>query len=61
MNNSPSAYDEFLVATVLADLFDKTDSDDPDFIAQQIVNGLQRNGLIKHVKDKNKDEELHAA
>ncbi len=51
MNTNPSDLDEFFVATVLADLFDHTDSDDPDYLAQEIVKGLQANGLIKHTDD----------
>ena len=59
MSSNPTDFDEYLVATVLADLFDITDSNDPDYLAQQIVKGLQENGLIKHVKDQ--DDELIAA
>ena len=59
MKKDPTAFDEFFIATVLADLFDKTGSDNTDFIAQKIVEGLQHNRLIKHVKDD--DDDLLAA
>ena len=51
--------DEFFVATVLADLFDSTGSDDPDFVAQKIVDGLKENGLLHH--EELDDDELMAA
>ena len=59
MNKKSSNFDEFFVATVLADLFDSTGSDDPDFVAQKIVNGLQENGLLHH--EELDDEEIMAA
>ena len=43
MKKKSSDFDEFFVATVLADLFDSTGSDDPDFVAQKIVDGLKEN------------------
>ena len=51
--------DEFFVATVLADLFDSTGSDDPDFVAQKIVEGLKKNGLLH--QEELDDDELMAA
>ncbi len=48
MKKKTSDFDEFFVATVLADLFDSTGSDDPDFVAQKIVDGLKENGLLKN-------------
>ena len=59
MKNKTSAFDEFFVATLLADLFDATDSDDPDFIAQKIVEGLKENGLLH--QEELDDDELMAA
>jgi len=59
MKNKTSAFDEFFVATLLADLFDSTDSDDPDFIAQKIVEGLKENGLLH--QEELDDDELMAA
>ena len=48
MKKKTSDFDEFFVATVLADLFDSTGSDNPDFVAQKIVDGLKENGLLKN-------------
>ena len=45
--------------TVLADLFDSTGSDDPDFVAQKIVERLKENGLLNH--EELDDDELMAA
>ena len=59
MNTNVSDFDEFLVATILADLFDQTGSDDPDYVTQKIMEGLQANGLIKN-EDTEKDEYLAA-
>ena len=59
MKKKSSDFDEFFVATVLADLFDSTGSDDPDFVAQKIVEGLKKNGLIHH--EELDDDELMAA
>ena len=59
MKNKTSAFVEFFVATLLADLFDSTDSDDPDFIAQKIVDGLKENGLLN--PQELDDDELIAA
>jgi len=59
MDKKASDFDEFLIATVLADLFDSTGSDDPAFVAQKIFNGLRENGLINQ-KDL-EDDELNAA
>ena len=59
MKKKSSDFDEFFVATVLADLFDSTGSDDPDFVAQKIVDGLKENGLLNN--EKSDDDELMAA
>ena len=59
MIKNPSNFDEFLVATVLAELFDKTDSNDPDYLAQKIMTGLQANGLTKYANNE-KDEHMAA-
>ena len=42
-----SDFDEYILMTILADLFDETDSDDVDLLSSKIVNGLERNGFIK--------------
>jgi len=59
MKKKASDFDEFFVATVLADLFDSTGSDDPDFVVQKIVDGLKENGLLHHEELDN--DELIAA
>ena len=59
MQKEPSDFNEFFVATVLADLFDSTGSDDPDFVAQKIVEGLKENGLLH--QEELDDDELMAA
>ena len=59
MKKESSHFDEFFVATVLADLFDSTGSDDPDFVAQKIVDGFKENGLLNN--EELDDDELLAA
>ena len=59
MKKKSSDFDEFFVATVLADLFDSTGSDDPDFVAQKIVEGLKENGLL-HQEEFDGDELMAA-
>ena len=46
MNKKASDFDDFLIATLLADLFDPSGSDDLDFVSQKIVDGLIANGII---------------
>ena len=46
MNKKASAFDDFLIATLLADLFDPTGSYDLDFVSKKIVDGLIENGII---------------
>ena len=59
MKKKSSDFDEFFVATLLADLFDSTSSDDPDFVSQKILDGLTENGLLHH--EELDDDELIAA
>ena len=40
MIKKASDFDVYFVATLLADLFDPSGSDDMDFVAKKIVNGL---------------------
>ena len=47
MVKKASDFDEFLVATILADIFDPSGSDDFDFVSRKIVDGLDANGMIK--------------
>ena len=56
MNKKASDFDDFLIATVLADLFDPSGSDDLDFVSNKIVNGLIENGIIKNEDIKDEDD-----
>ena len=40
-------FDEFIVATILADIFDPSGSDDFDLISRKIVDGFESNRIIK--------------
>ena len=59
MSKKASDFDDFLMATLLADLFDPSGSDDFDFVSKKIVDGLIDNRLIKNKEDE--DEEVIAA
>jgi len=48
MNKKASDFDDFLIATILADLFDPSGSENLEFVSQEIVNGLIENGLLKN-------------
>ena len=56
MSKKSSDFDDFLIATVLADLFDPSGSDDLEFISKKIVDGLIDNGLIKNKDFENKED-----
>ena len=56
MSKKSSDFDDFLIATVLADLFDPSGSDDFEFISKKIVDGLIDNGLIKNKDFENKED-----
>ena len=59
MVKKSSNLDEFLVATILADIFDPSGSDDIDFVSRKIVDGLDDYGMVKsHDSD---NEEVIAA
>ena len=47
MSKKTSDFDDFLVATILADIFDPSGSDDIDFVSRKIVDGLDAYGMIK--------------
>ena len=47
MVKKSSSFDEFLVATILADIFDPSGSDDIDYVSRKIVDGLDFHGIIK--------------
>jgi len=59
MNQNASDFDEILAATLLADLFDPTGSDDPDYVANKILDGLKNNGLLDQ-EDLDNDELMAA-
>ena len=50
MNRKASDFDDFLIATILADLFDPTGSENLEFVSEIIVDGLIRNGLLQNEK-----------
>ncbi len=56
MRKKASDFDDFLITTVLADLFDPSGSDDLEFISKKIVDGLIDNGLIKNKDFENKED-----
>ena len=47
MRAKASDFDELFVLTVLADLFDSSGSDDPEYVAQKIIEGLEENNMLK--------------
>ena len=57
MVKKASDFDDFLVATILADIFDPSGSDDIDFVSRKIVDGVDAYGMIKS-KDFNNKEDL---
>ena len=56
MSKKASDFDDFLIATVLADLFDPAGSENLDFVSKKIVDGLIDNGLIKNKDFENKED-----
>ena len=54
-----SSFDDFLVATILADIFDPSGSDDFDFVSRKIVDGLDAYGIIKR-NDFDEEKDLAA-
>ena len=59
MNKKASDFDDFLIATILADLFDPSGSEDLDFVSNKIVDGLIENGIIKN-EDFTDEEDIAA-
>ena len=47
MLKTNSSFDDFLVATILADIFDPSGSDNFDFVSRKIVDGLDAHGMIE--------------
>ncbi len=56
MSKKASDLDDFLVATILADLFDPSGSDDLEFLSKKIVDGLIENGIIKNKEIENEED-----
>ena len=56
MVKKASSFDEFIVATILADIFDPSGSDDIDLVAKNIVDGLDAYGMIKGPEFVNEDD-----
>ena len=50
MNKKASEFDDFLIATILADLFDPSGSENLELVSKKIVDGLIENGLMKNEK-----------
>jgi len=51
-----SDFDDFLVATILADIFDPSGSDDIDLVSRKIVDGLDSYGMIKSHEFENDED-----
>ena len=56
MIKNSSDFDDFLIATILADLFDPSDSDDLEFVSNKIVEGLIDNGIMKNEDFENEED-----
>ena len=56
MSKKTSDFDDFLVATILADIFDPSGSDDIDFVSRKIVDGLDAYGMIKSHDFENEED-----
>ncbi len=56
MVKKASDFDDFLVATILADIFDPSGSDDMDYLSKKIVDGLDSCGMIKSHEFDNEEE-----
>ena len=54
MIEKASDFDEFLVTTILADIFDPSGSDDFNFVSKKIVDGLESKVMIKSYDFDNK-------
>ena len=54
-----SNFDDFIVATILADIFDPSGSDDMDYVSKKIVDGLDSHGIIKS-QDFDNEEDMAA-
>ena len=56
MNKKASDFDDFLITTILADLFDPSGSENLEFVSKEIVDGLIENGLMKNERFENEGD-----
>ena len=56
MVKKTSDFDDFLVATILADIFDPSGSDDIDLVSRKIFDGLDSYGMIKSHDFENEED-----
>ena len=53
MNKKASDFDDFLITTILANLFDPSGSKNLELVSKKLVDGLIENGLMKNEKFEN--------
>mgnify|MGYP003351680487 CR=1 FL=1 len=56
MTKKSSSFDEFLVSTILADIFDPSGSDDIDLVSRKITDGLDSCGMIQSYDFDNEED-----
>ena len=56
MKKKSSSFDEFLIATILADIFDPSGSDDIDLVSRKIFEGLDSYGMFKSYDFDNEED-----
>ena len=56
MSKKASDFDDFIIATILADLFDPSGSDNLEFVSKKIINGLIENGIMRNKDYENKED-----
>ena len=56
MNREASDFDDFLIASILADLFDPSGSENLEFVSKKICNGLIENGLMRNENFDDEDD-----
>ena len=56
MLKKDSSFEDFLVSTILGDIFDPSGSDNFDFVSRKIVDGFDANGMIKRNDFDNKKD-----
>ena len=53
MNKKAFDFDDFLITTILANLFYPSGSENLDLVSKKVVDGLIENGLMKNEKFEN--------